>query len=54
MRDDQIEAQEATAEAQGRAQIILSKYKIKSIIGNEDYQSINTPEDYRKIKTILN
>jgi 3-deoxy-manno-octulosonate cytidylyltransferase (CMP-KDO synthetase) len=34
--------------------IILSKYKIKSIIGNEDYQSINTPEDYRKIKRILN
>jgi hypothetical protein len=36
MRDDQIEAQEATAEAQGRAQIILSKYNTRAQKAGED------------------
>lgn len=34
--------------------IILSKNKLKAIIGDEDYQSVNTLNDFIEVKKILN
>ncbi len=34
--------------------IILSKNRLKAIIGDEDYQSVNTLSDFIKVKKILN